>query len=270
MDKNSARAIEAVADTVKTFVKRFSDGTGRFDPSHKERRDRSKMERRIRNAFTNEVIKKLKKQDNLEQIGQMVLPMLAPDAELEKMSSDFLLCYREKASLASDKDIQLKWARIFAGEAESPGSFSKWALNAVSCMTKEDIDAFTKLASCVWKFGPNSTDYEVVYWRSSRKIVPLPEYILERTGLVRGFGSPLEGWLNVVHKQAYVQYFDKEYAFRFPDSLDVPRGTPISLTLLGKELHRLCDATPNEEYLKDCLAQWKSKGVELLHTKKVV
>ena len=59
-------------------------------------------------------------------------------------------------------------------------------------------------------------------------------------------------------------YFDEMHEAMFPESLDVPRGEAVSLTLLGKELLSLCDATPNERYKMDCIAQWQSKGVEFL------
>ena len=270
MDKESAKATRAVADASKAlfkpFIKSFSDGTGRFDPSYMERKSKARNEKRLMDALTKAAVKEIKKQDNLDQIGRAVLPMLSPSAKLDEMGVDWLIFWGERASLAFDEDIQFKWAKIFAGEAESPGSFSKWALNAVSCMTKEDIDAFNKLASCVWMFGSGPMDCEVVYWPSSRKFVPLQEYVLDRTGLVSGFGSPLEGYLNVQCRQAYIQYFNEKHAFRFPESLEVPKGTTISLTLLGKELHRLCDATPNREYKADCISQWKAKGVEHIHT----
>ena len=267
--KGTAKAIEAWAKPADTLTKRFSAGTGWFDPSHKRERNIAKNENRIRDALSKVLSKQIKKQDNLDKIGQIVLPMLSPNAKLDEMSLDWLVFWGERASLSSDERVRLMWAKIFSGEAESPNSFSKWALNAVSCMTKEDIDAFTKLASCVWMFGPSPMGCEVVYWPSSRKIISLSEYVLERTGLVRGFSSPLEGRLSILNQRGYIQYFDRKYGFRFPDSLEVPRGTALSLTLLGKELYPLCDATPNERYRADCIAQWKSKGIELIHTYRV-
>ena len=201
------------------------------------------------------------RQGNLIAIAEKATPLLEdlPDPKIE--DPDWIALWLEKAQNTSDEDLQQWWARILAGEAQSQGSFSKWALNAVACMSKDDIEAFAKLAQCVWAFGPSLLHREVVYWESSRKIVPLAEYVLQRTGLSTGFGSPLLGYMDVQHRQAYIQYFDEKYAMRFPESLEVPRGSTISLTLLGKELLPLCDAKPNDEYKKDCIAQWRSRDV---------
>lgn len=202
---------------------------------------------------------------NLMAIAEKAIPRMEdiPNPGIEDPS--WLALWLERAQDASDENVQLWWARILAGEAQSRGSFSKWALNTVACMSKDDIKAFTTVAKCVWMFG---SEPEIVYWPSSRRIVPLAECRLERTGLVRGFGQEgvLEGYHheNAPQREAIIRYFGEQYAFRFPESLEVPRGTTISLTLLGKELYSLCDATANEEYKVDCIAQWRSKGVEPL------
>ena len=207
------------------------------------------------------------REGNLEATLKKASPMLADveNAKLEDRDWAFKWC--EKASNTSDEEVQTWWAKILAGEAQARGSFSKWALEAVSCMSKEDIEAFTTLGSCVWRFGPERSHPEVVYWESSAAIVPLQEYVLQRTGLATGFGSPLLGTLQVSFREAWIYYFEESHAMRFPESLQLDRGTTVSLTLLGKELLTLCDAKPNEEYKRDCIAQWGKHGVEHLGVK---
>ena len=197
---------------------------------------------------------------NLEAIAEKAVPLLE-NVSKPKIDPAWGIKWYENARNTSDEEVQLWWARILAGEARSQGSFSKWALDAVARMSKDDIEAFTRLASCVWRFGPGLNGVEVVYWKSSRKIIPLSEHALQRTGLVTGFGSPLEGVVKVRSRQAYLHYFNERYPMTFPESLEVSRGTDVALTLLGKELHSLCDATPNDDYKTDCIRQWKSKGI---------
>ena len=208
------------------------------------------------------------REGNLRATLEKAAPMMEhiEDPKIEDM--DWVVKWYEKTSRTSDEEIQRWWAKILAGEAETPGSFSKWALDAVSCMSKEDVEAFRTLGSCVWTFGPEKTHQEVVYWESSRSIIPLKEYVLQRTGLATGFGSPLVGMIQVSYRKAYIRYFDEKHAMIFPESLEVERGSTISLTLLGKELLTLCDATPNEEYKRDCIAQWGKHGVEHLSEQK--
>lgn len=204
------------------------------------------------------------REGNLRATLEKAAPMMEHIEEPKIEDGDWALKWYEKASRTSDEEVQKWWAKILAGEAETTGSFSKWALEAVSCMSKEDIEAFSTLGSCLWRFGPRKTDQEVVYWKSSRSIIPLKEYILQRTGLATGFGSPLVGTIQVSYREAYIYYFDEKHAMCFPESLEVERGSTISLTLLGKELLTLCNATPNEEYKRDCIAQWGEHGVQHL------
>ncbi len=109
------------------------------------------------------------RQGNLIAIAEKATPLLEdlPDPKIE--DPDWIALWLEKAQNTSDEGLQQWWARILAGEAQSQGSFSKWALNAVACMSKDDIEAFAKLAQCVWAFGPGPLHREVVYWESSRK-----------------------------------------------------------------------------------------------------
>lgn len=207
------------------------------------------------------------REGNLEATLKKASPMLEDVENAKIEDGDWAIKWYEKASNTSDEEVQTWWAKILAGEAQAKGSFSKWALEAVSCMSKEDIEAFTTLGSCVWRFGPERNHQEVVYWKSSAEIVPLQEYVLQRTGLATGFGSPLCGMLQVSFREAYIHYFAESHAMRFPESLQLERGTTVSLTLLGKELLTLCDAKPNEEYKRDCIAQWGKHGVEYLGMK---
>ena len=201
---------------------------------------------------------------NLRAILEKTIPRLE-DVETPKIDdSDWAIKWLEKASSTSDEELQTLWAKILAGELQVKGSYSKWALDAVSNMSKEDIEAFTTLGSCVWWFGPEKSGQEVVYWDSSKAIVPLQEYVLERAGFARGFGSPLLGTSLVSRKEGWIRYFSETHMMSFPESLQVDRGTAVSLTLLGKELLPLCDAIPNEKYKQDCIAQWGNHGVKHL------
>lgn len=202
---------------------------------------------------------------NLNAIFDKAIPLLDKAGGAKIDNAGWFADWISKAANTSDEDVQQWWAKILAGEAQSQGSFSKWALDAVACMSREDITAFTTLATCVWRFGPWPSSLTVVYWDSSEKIIPLNERILERAGLATGFGSPLEGWTNVEHRQAYVRYFEERHAMRFLDSLEAPTGKIIRLTMLGQELIHLCDAKPNDEYKMDCLVQWENRGVKWLN-----
>lgn len=50
----------------------------------------------------------------------------------------------------SDKDMQVLWSKILAGEFQNHGSFSLRALNTVSMLAKEDAELFTKCCSIAW------------------------------------------------------------------------------------------------------------------------
>lgn len=61
-----------------------------------------------------------KKQANIEAITLKALPDVKPEAKTEGVEDDWIANFFDKCRLISDEQMQSLWARILAGEANSP------------------------------------------------------------------------------------------------------------------------------------------------------
>ena len=215
---------------------------------------------------------------NLRAIAEKAAPMLEARKKKGKVKPDWGMKWMESASLSTDETIQEMWARLLTGEAENPGKYSKWTLQAVSCMDKEDVRACEQMRESIWTYGRQERGVaarghgELIRWPSSDAISPLNEYVLQRAGVATGFGSPLVSTLDSVEDwggadgthRIGLRYFDTAHVFDVPSKYwpDIPAGQARTLTLLGREIMTLCNGKPNKRYEQDCIAQWTNAGLK--------
>jgi hypothetical protein len=76
-------------------------------------------------AFYRFLEEEAKKQLNIEGITQRALPLLNEKSSPENVEDDWITNFFDKCRIVSDDDMQQLWSRILAGEANSPGAFSK-------------------------------------------------------------------------------------------------------------------------------------------------
>ena len=204
--------------------------------------------------------------ENLVAIGEKALPLLqlADNPKIE--DQDWIACWIEFARNVSDEGLQQMWARILAGRAENEGRFSKWTLNSVAQMSKDDIENWSRFASCLWEFnGPN--DIVPCYWlKSSGSILGVHEDMLTNGGLLTFEGSYAIKYREVVRSgRIEIRYFDQAVVLEMPEKkeMHVPTGH-VNLTPTAREVLLLCDAKPNIDYKQDCLAKWERAGIKIL------
>ena len=198
--------------------------------------------------------------------------------EFSHPSQEWLSRFCAGAEHIADADVQSAWARLLAGECESPGSFSKHAISALSNMSRKDVLEFTSLSTCVWNEGRGPM---VVYFRDRReargtnRIVPVTIPLLERAGLISALPTNsdqvarfpnLTSTLGVAPDTCpsmSISYFGESY------TLDASTPEPawslgyVSLTPTGLELLPLCQSERNKEYFEHCLAVWSAEGWRL-------
>lgn len=90
-------------------------------------------------------------QQNIESITALALSDLNDDAKPDEMDDDWIRHFFNHARVVGHKDMQTLWARILAGEANQPGSFSRRTLRFVASMEKQEAELFTAICSFVWK-----------------------------------------------------------------------------------------------------------------------
>ena len=106
-----------------------------------------------RRALVRFVGEETKKQSNMESITGKATGLLNEDAEPQHMDNDWISNFFDKCRLISNEEMQTLWAKVLAGEANSPGKYSKRTVNFLSAIDKVDATMFTALCRFVWFIG---------------------------------------------------------------------------------------------------------------------
>ena len=210
----------------------------------------------MRRAAIRFVEEETKQQLNMENIGSKALPHVGTTAPVEDVENDWIVNFFDKCRTVSDNDMQDLWGRILAGEANSPGSFSRKTVNLVSDLDRESAELFVNLCSFGWTirgaFVPFIfDDTQQMYNRQGLALFSLG--LLNSIGLIHlssiGFN------LRTLPKTAIATYHGKSVELTFPkeDGNELAVGTVI-LTPPGEQLSRIIKASPIEGFLSSCIA----------------
>ena len=92
-------------------------------------------------------------QKNMEGITAKALLQLNKNADPNSMDKDWIVNFFDKSRIVSDNEMQDLWSRILAGEANTPGTYSKRTVNFLSDLDKSEAGLFTKLCGFIWDIG---------------------------------------------------------------------------------------------------------------------
>lgn len=106
-----------------------------------------------RRAMRRFVEEEASRQDNMEEITKKALPQLESGSDPSKIEDDWVTNFFDKSRIISDKDMQDLWARVLAGEANSPGTYSKRTVNFLGDLDKRDAELFLALCRFGWLVG---------------------------------------------------------------------------------------------------------------------
>lgn len=87
----------------------------------------------------------VRKQENLEAIIHKAIQYCSDSQVTDRADKDWFNHFIELAEQVSNKTMQELWAKILAGEINSPGSFSYKALKAFNTMSIHDAKLFGKV-----------------------------------------------------------------------------------------------------------------------------
>lgn len=276
-DDNPLIRLDGLTKPLTVFIKKISDAIGgiskpgqivrvaRAEAEASEIQAKAKikvstLERRAMHRFLRE---EAKKQQNIEAIVGKALPLLEDKSAPQNMADDWITNLFDKSRIVSDVDMQQIWARVLAGEANSPGDFAKKTINLLADLDKSDAELFTNLLSFGWEFGEvvplvfNLKDER--YERSGINFGTLSH--LESLGLIQ-FSNP-EGYnLSRFPKVITAFYNERQVTLTFPQEndnvLDVGR---VLLTRAGQQLATVCDATPVDGFYEFIYDRWASASL---------
>lgn len=204
-----------------------------------------------------------RKQQNIEDITTQAASQLPPDASPERLDEDWVAHFFKQCETVSDKEMQSLWAKLLAGEASKPTTYSKRTVDFVASMDKRDAALFTMLGRFVWSLGdptplildPNA-DFLKAIGLTFTSLKHLDAIGLVSLESVAGYQA------NYVAKHAVAVYFGRPVVIEFPQdsntTLDLGK---VLLTATGKELFSICGATMDEEYFRGVLKHWRARGL---------
>jgi hypothetical protein len=149
-----------------------------------------------------------------------------------------------------------------AGEANSPGIFSRKTVNLLSDLDKRDAQLFTHLCGFVWAIGtltPLIYEYQTeIYTRQGIHFVSLTH--LDNLGLINFQGVSSLARTNLP-KIFGVSFYQKPLELTFPNDsgngLDVGHA---ALTQAGMELAPVCGSSPVDGFFDFVYERWAARG----------
>jgi hypothetical protein len=219
-----------------------------------------------------------KKQQNIESITEKALPELSDAASPEKVEDDWIVNFFDKCRLISDEEMQALWARVLAGEANSPGRFSKRTISLLSSLDKSDAELFKDLCSFGWVIG----DVVPLVYDVNNKIYNdagvyfLNLKHLDQIGLVSF--ADITGYQRTrLPERVTVFYYGQPAQITFPAVTTLYQGPVkgekrqenslqtgcVLLSKVGQELAQVCGSAPRPGFRDFVIAKWKAMGLQV-------
>lgn len=224
----------------------------------------SELERR---ALERMVREEGQKQQNIESITYKATQELKEEAKPENIEKDWLTDFFDKARNTSNEEMQSLWAKILAGEANSPGSFSKRTVAVIASLNKRDAELFTKFCVfCCSLSGLTPLIFnhsDEIYRKSGINFDTLNH--LASLGLINFMAI---GNYQKEYKSNHVifSYYGRAGVLEGSSDLSVLSTGSAMLTQIGRELALICGSTASDEFYDYVISQWKKQGYTLKFT----
>ena len=229
--------------------------------------------RTVERWFTEEV----RDQENMESVRSKALPHVTENAKPDSMNRDWITNFFNKCRMVSEDEAQELWARILAGEANAPGSFSKRTVNAIEDLDKTEANLFTNLCGflCDLHYSPNSTlSVPVVFNRNdeiyNQNGINLGTLIqLDSIGFIKLSQDPDLPFTRG-YAPPHVSYFDRQFTMSEPSpqlSRKELRTGQVELTTIGQELAPICGSKPLAGFFEYLTNQWKEYQPQEIRTR---
>jgi hypothetical protein len=223
-------------------------------------------------ALTRFIMEESKKQDNIESITEKAIGQLNASSTPQYIEDDWITNFFDKCRIISDEEMQILWAKILAGESNSPGTYSKRTINSLGSLDKTDAELFIALCSFAWLI-----EGELVPIVYKEGLIP-DQSIYKKNGI--NFDSLLHlasigliifesaGFLKTqFNKQIEISYHNTNLILEFKQQKDNKLSTGnVLLTNIGSELAKVCNSKSIDEFLDYIIERWFNQGLVLSST----
>ena len=220
---------------------------------------------RHRVAFFRLIEEEAVKQSIIQNIVLKAIPLIDENnARPEDMDEDWIRNFFDKGRIISDEDVQALLARLLAGEANSPGSFSRKTVNLLADLDKRDAELFQNLCRFKWivlgRMEPLVFDPQhEIYDRYGITFDSLGQ--LETLGLIH-FGSVGGFKLTRLPKNTVALYFGRPVSLVLKKDVENDLATGrVFFTEAGRQLAQICETTPDDEFFDYVYKKWASESL---------
>ena len=222
----------------------------------------TKLQRRALSRFVSE---EGKKQHNIESITEKAIPQLIASSTPQNVEDDWITNFFDKCRIISDQEMQLLWAKVLAGEANSPGTYSKRTVNFLGSLDKGEAQLFAKLCGFVLMVDEwILLIYDVhasIYNEQEINFTTLTHF--DDIGLISF--DPLSGFKKIElpkHMEFYYHGIALGVEFQNPENNEFAAGHAI-LTGIGSDLARICNPKPIDGFLDYVMERLVRQGLVL-------
>ena len=270
-----------VSKPATVLIEKISAAIGRvYEPTHIRRIAKAESDALITKANTESQITDIRsraiermiheetiRQENIEAITSQAIHQLSPDATPQHIDNDWIAYFFENCRHISNTEIQTLWSNILAGEANTPGTYSKRTLSLISTLDRSDAELFTSICSFALiadlddpHHVPLVFDFEdEIFKKSGINFYNLTH--LESIGLLK-FNFQ-EGFVIHTDNNQYDFFLEsKKITLTASPSAEgnIDVGT-VLLTATGLQLAPICGAQPNPQLLEYITMKYKNKNV---------
>jgi hypothetical protein len=249
-----------LTEPAKVFTERICDAAGGLArPWQIKRVARAEAQASIIKATTDIEINELQKRALVrfanEQADQQVImetivaqaaPLITETAKPNEVSNEWITSFFARCRHVSDEEMQALWAKVLAGEANSPGRYSKRLLVVLESLEKKEAEIFATLCRYVWKFDqrmivPIVTDHsKSIYTENGITFGALRHF--DGIGLVHF--DPTGGFSLNLSNRFFAEYGKRRFKLTLPQGqYGLIAGTAI-LTTTGMQLFELTPRSP--------------------------
>ena len=214
------------------------------------------LHRRAMHRFVEE---EANRQENMEAITEKAIPQLKEGSDPSKMEDDWVTNFFDKSRIVSDNEMQNLWASVLAGEANSPGTYSKRTVNFLGDLDKRDAELFSALCRFGWfvgSFTPLIFDsQDSIYSNKGLNFNTLTH--LDSIGLIQFNG--ISGFIRTNLPKNFIAIY---CGAPLSLTLENEEGNKLEigkvlLTQVGIELARVCQAPGVEGFVDYVKEKWK-------------
>ncbi len=274
-DGNSMIDLGELSKPATVLIEKIADAMGGiFPPFQIKRIARAEAEAEIiraqgqievsdlqRRAMRRFLAEESKKQGNIETITSKALPQLEDKARPSDVDDDWIANFFDKCRIVSDDEMQQIWAKVLAGEANSPGTYSKRTVNFLGSLDKQDAILFTKLCGFGWQIGDVAIliydTNDAIYTAAGINFADLSH--LDDIGLISFeylTGFKRKGF----SKRASFFYYGEPVNIEFQKDVGNELDTgKVLLTKIGRQLAPISGSEPVAGFMDYILRRWNQK-----------